>query len=171
MKKIICEILSFLGFPCKSILTKMQVEFLNHTVKGSWSHNPLTGLVDVIGDIVIDYSSSHYVTDNILPVNFGIITGDFVAKNLMFISVANFPLEIHGMFRLNNVNLRDCDWKVRKLKNVEFERINMDRMKMISTLTYFLSDEVSITMTDENRQNWQNIIDENLDIEIANKLL
>ena len=88
-------------FESRTGLTKRQGDFLNRYtfLKGTWSYNPATGLVDVKGDF--DCSGTGTIK-TFRGVKFGKVSGHFDCGNNQLTSLAGAPQEVSGGFDCSN---------------------------------------------------------------------
>jgi hypothetical protein len=85
------------------IITKEQKAFLGKVVRGEWSINPDTGLVDVVGSVIMSYCN---LTE--IPVKFGEVTSYFNCSNNQLTSLVGAPQSVGSLFC---INLSDIDKK------------------------------------------------------------
>jgi hypothetical protein len=101
-------------FEAASGLTHTQRAFLiKGTLSGgTWSLNPETGLVDVDGDFKVGKT-----TRTVLPVSFGVVTGNFIFDEFKtgFISLKGSPIEVGGGFMCSNNKLTSLEGAPRKV--------------------------------------------------------
>jgi len=88
------RILSFALFEAKTGLTKDQEEFLNKHTKGTWTLNPVTGLVDVEGD----FDCSEQNLEDFQGVKFGKVSGHFDCPRNKLTSLEGAPQVVGGHF-------------------------------------------------------------------------
>jgi hypothetical protein len=82
------------------ILTKKESSFLDKVVKGKWSINPNTDLVDVDG--IVDMSHMKLIE---IPVKFGNVSGYFYCPFNQFTSLKGAPQSVGGDFSCNDNEL------------------------------------------------------------------
>ena len=75
-------------------LTQEQEKFLNECTRGTWTYNPATGLVDVVGD----FDCSSQELQDLKGIRFGQVSMDFFCKGNKLTSLEGAPQEIRGNF-------------------------------------------------------------------------
>ena len=83
-------------------LTKKQEEFLAKHTKGSWKHDPATGLVDVQGDFT--FSIMDRMVD-MYGIKFGKVSGNFDCSWNKLTSLEGSPQKVGGSFDCRHNNL------------------------------------------------------------------
>ena len=77
-----------------SELSLEQKEFLNECTRGTWTYNPATGLVDVVGD----FDCSSQKLQDLKGIRFGQVSMDFFCKDNKLRSLEGAPREVGGDF-------------------------------------------------------------------------
>jgi hypothetical protein len=77
-----------------SELSLEQKEFLNECTRGTWTYNPATGLVDVVGD----FDCSSQKLQDLKGIRFGHVSMDFFCKGNKLRSLEGAPREVGGDF-------------------------------------------------------------------------
>jgi hypothetical protein len=77
-----------------SVLTTDQEAFLNEYIKGAWSVNPTTGLVDVEGN----FACSSKRLKSLSGISFGHVSGNFACFNNQLTSLKGAPQTVGGGF-------------------------------------------------------------------------
>lgn len=108
-------------------LTPRQIEALDQGCKSqytysdskdaTWSINPETGLVDIVGSFYAARSSYIANTKSLMGIKFGKIEGDFSANSIGLETLEGCPIEVTGLFQASNnkfVNLKGCPIKIGK---------------------------------------------------------
>jgi hypothetical protein len=103
-------------------LTKEQEEFLNKYTKGSWTYDPKTGLVDVVGDFDCRYDdwdragrqnfqrvASTQQLKTLSGVKFGKVSGYFDCERNQLTSLEGAPQEVGGDFDCSNNQLTSLE--------------------------------------------------------------
>ena len=75
-------------------LTQEQEKFLNECTRGTWTYNPATGLVDVVGD----FDCSSQELQDLKGIRFGQVSMDFFCKGNELTSLEGAPREVGGNF-------------------------------------------------------------------------
>ena len=75
-------------------LSLEQKEFLNECTRGTWTYNPATGLVDVVGD----FDCSSQELQDLKGIRFGQVSMDFFCKGNKLRSLEGAPREVGGDF-------------------------------------------------------------------------
>ena len=75
-------------------LTQEQEKFLNECTRGTWTYNPATGLVDVVGD----FDCSSQKLQDLKGIRFGSVSMDFFCKGNKLRSLDGAPREVGGDF-------------------------------------------------------------------------
>lgn len=91
-------------------LTLEQIELLNKSVYSSWREDPNTGLINVKGNVVFEQSRLNYFYRE-LPVSFGEVSGNFIARDHFLETLKGFPIYIGG----------DCDVLANPLTTIEWQ--------------------------------------------------
>ena len=73
-------------------LTQEQEKFLNQYTRGTWTYNPATGLVDVVGD----FDCSSQELQDLKGIRFGQVSMDFFCKGNELTSLEGAPREVGG---------------------------------------------------------------------------
>ena len=108
-------------------LTPRQIEALDQGCKSqytysgtkdaTWSINPETGLVDIVGSFYAARSSYIANTKSLMGIKFGKIEGDFSANSIGLETLEGCPIEVTGIFQASGnkfVNLKGCPIKIGK---------------------------------------------------------
>lgn len=95
-------------------MKKNQIIFLNKYTKGTWKVNPLTGRVDIEGDLIYtDFPRD--VKDHLRGVKFGEVTGDFIFESqptsvyfwpIIPVNPKDFPRKVGGNFSCSRCSLK-----------------------------------------------------------------
>jgi hypothetical protein len=90
-------------------LKKSQLGFLNRNLKGvKWTWNPETNRVDVEGDVKIE-QEYRFTKPRNLPVQFGVVTGEFSLYNMNLVSLKGSPRIVGGGFSCVSCNLTSLE--------------------------------------------------------------
>ena len=92
-------------------LTKKQIKFLNRYTEGSWSYDPQTGLVDVVGT----FKCSNEGLDNFKGVKFGKVSGDFDCSGNQLTSLEGAPQEVRVDFNCYDNKLTSLEGAPQKV--------------------------------------------------------
>jgi len=92
-------------------LTSEQKEFLDLCAQGTWSLNPLTGLVDVNGDFNCGSCRLH----NFKGVRFGNIDGEFSCRENLLVTLNGAPQTVKGHFWCSGNFLETLDGAPREV--------------------------------------------------------
>ncbi len=117
-------------------LTPRQIELLDQGCKNpfysrnpedsSWSINPETGLIDILGNFYGKNSSLIKNSKNLMGIKFGRIEGDFILSGCSLTSMEGFPVEITGSLKAENNNFEDlkgCTKKIGKSLILDHNRL------------------------------------------------
>lgn len=94
----------------EEIFRKSQLAFLNKHLNGvKWTWNPETNSVDVEGDVNIQDEGRFSKTIKNLPVQFGVVTGEFSLYNMNLVSLKGSPRIVGGGFSCVSCNLTSLE--------------------------------------------------------------
>lgn len=107
-------------------LTPRQIEALDQACKNpytysssakdsTWSINPETGLVDIIGNFSGSSSNSIKNAKNLLGIKFGRVEGDFIVNACSLTSMEGFPVEVTGSVQASTNRFEDLEGSPRKI--------------------------------------------------------
>lgn len=174
------HVLPFLLFETssRSGLTKVQKEFLNRWVKGRWSYDPETGLVNVRGN----FTCHDYGLTSIRGLSFGYISGNVDLTDTKITSLTGFPHTVGGDFLIMRNQISsleggpkqvggDFDCSENKLNSLKGapEKVDIDFVCSDNSLSslegapyeiggYFRYDSLLINSANWNERGWLKIL-------------
>ena len=93
------------------MLTKEQIKILNNRVKGKWSLDRKTGLVNVNGDFNSNSNRERYERKwkNLQGIRFGYVTGNFYCYYNNLTSLEGAPTKVGGWFKCSHNKLTSLE--------------------------------------------------------------
>lgn len=119
-------------------LTEEQLQFLHGCIRGSYEYKD--GVVNVDGGV--DFSSENLTS---IPVQFGIVTGNFWSNNNKLISLKGFPYEVNSF---------DCSQN--QLTTLEYAPTKINAYAYIMINPFILNNKL---FEDLRKLGWKNKID------------
>ena len=141
-------------------LTQEQEKFLNQYTRGTWTYNPATGLVDVVGD----FDCSSQKLQDLKGIRFGSVSMDFFCKGNElrslegaprevggelfcdqneFTSLEGAPEEVGGKFSCDAFELDEKEWNLESFLKVQREGKRKAQRLIMTLLTpEFLNREI-----------------------------
>jgi hypothetical protein len=152
-----------------SVLTTDQEAFLNEYIKGTWSVNRQTGLVDVEGN----FACSSKRLKSLSGISFGHVSGNFACFNNQLTSLKGAPQTVGGGFDCSYNDLTSLEGAPQTVGG-DFNCFYNYNLKSLEGAprtvgVNFLSDEFQLEEGEWNMQGWLEVL--NTGTEEAKKLI